>query len=127
MLDDELSQPYDKSQSHKSSLSYSKYSLGKLDLFKACMKREILLMKRNSFIYIFKTVQVITKFKFNSAKWYLKTSNLTCFFYFVAYNHCNHNNDSLLAHSARYRLVRIKLFIRFIVLYTCTPHDQRSC
>jgi hypothetical protein len=58
MLDDELSKPYDKSQSHKSSLSYSKYSLGKLDLFKACMKREILLMKRNSFIYIFKTVQV---------------------------------------------------------------------
>ncbi|PNY08471.1 pleiotropic drug resistance protein 3-like, partial [Trifolium pratense] len=58
MLDDELSNPYDKSQSHKSSLSYSKYSLGKLDLFKACMKREILLMKRNSFIYIFKTVQL---------------------------------------------------------------------
>ncbi|XP_004508092.1 pleiotropic drug resistance protein 3-like isoform X2 [Cicer arietinum] len=58
MLDDELSQPYDKSQSHKSSLSYSKYSLGKWGLFKACMKREVLLMKRNSFIYIFKTVQL---------------------------------------------------------------------
>ncbi|KAL5065214.1 hypothetical protein RYX36_026951 [Vicia faba] len=66
MLDDELSQPYDKSQSHESSLSYSKYSLGKWDLFEACMKREILLMKRNSFIYIFKTVQVTIKFKFNS-------------------------------------------------------------
>ncbi|KAL5074764.1 hypothetical protein RYX36_013748 [Vicia faba] len=58
MLVDELSQPYDKSQSHESSLSYSKYSLGKWDLFEACMKREILLMKRNSFIYIFKTVQL---------------------------------------------------------------------
>ncbi|CAI8586176.1 unnamed protein product [Vicia faba] len=58
MLVDELSQPYDKSQSHESSLSYSKYSLGKWDLFEACMKREILLMKRNSFIYIFKSVQL---------------------------------------------------------------------
>ncbi|CAI8604330.1 unnamed protein product [Vicia faba] len=58
MLVDELSQPYDKSQSHESSLSYSKYSLGKWDLFEACMKREILLMKRNSSIYIFKTLTI---------------------------------------------------------------------
>ncbi|KAK7291743.1 hypothetical protein RIF29_07126 [Crotalaria pallida] len=58
MLDDELSQPYDKSQSHKNALSFSKYSLGKWDLFNACMKREILLMRRNSFIYVFKTVQL---------------------------------------------------------------------
>ncbi|KAF5809609.1 hypothetical protein HanXRQr2_Chr04g0159211 [Helianthus annuus] len=26
--------------------------------FKACMSRELLLMKRNSFVYIFKTVQL---------------------------------------------------------------------
>ncbi|KAF1875997.1 hypothetical protein Lal_00006628 [Lupinus albus] len=58
MLDDEVSQPSDKSQSHKNALSFSKYSLGKLDLFNACMRREILLMKRNSFIYVFKTVQL---------------------------------------------------------------------
>lgn len=58
MLNDELSQPDEKSESQKNSLSFSKYSLGKLDLFKACMKREILLMKRNSFIYVFKTVQL---------------------------------------------------------------------
>ncbi|OIW00175.1 hypothetical protein TanjilG_29165 [Lupinus angustifolius] len=58
MLDDEVSQPSDKSQSHKNALSFSKYSLGKWDLFNACMRREILLMKRNSFIYIFKTVQL---------------------------------------------------------------------
>jgi len=62
MLNDELSQPNDKSESHKRALSFSKYSLGKLDLFTACMKREILLMKRNSFIYVFKTVQVSIKF-----------------------------------------------------------------
>ncbi|MCH86727.1 pleiotropic drug resistance protein 3-like, partial [Trifolium medium] len=48
MLDDELSKPYDKSQSHKT------------------------------------------------------------------YNHCNHNNDGFLAHTARCGLVRIKLFIRFL-------------
>ncbi|QCD80127.1 ATP-binding cassette [Vigna unguiculata] len=58
MLNDELSQPNDKSESHKNALSFSKYSLGKWDLFKACMKREILLMKRNSFIYVFKTAQL---------------------------------------------------------------------
>ncbi|WVZ10429.1 hypothetical protein V8G54_014959 [Vigna mungo] len=58
MLNDELSQPNDKSESHKKALSFSKYSLGKWDLFKACMKREILLMKRNSFIYVFKTAQL---------------------------------------------------------------------
>ncbi|CAJ1940722.1 unnamed protein product [Sphenostylis stenocarpa] len=58
MLNDELSQPNNKSESHKNALSFSKYSLGKWDLFKACMKREILLMKRNSFIYVFKTVQL---------------------------------------------------------------------
>ncbi|XP_061351426.1 pleiotropic drug resistance protein 3-like isoform X1 [Gastrolobium bilobum] len=58
MLDDELSQPYDKSQSHINPLSFSKYSLGKWELFKACMRRELLLMRRNSFIYIFKTVQL---------------------------------------------------------------------
>ncbi|CAL0325454.1 unnamed protein product [Lupinus luteus] len=58
MLDDEVSQPSDKSQSHKNALSFSKYSLGKWDLFNACMRREILLMKRNSFIYVFKTVQL---------------------------------------------------------------------
>ncbi|TKY54311.1 Pleiotropic drug resistance protein 3 [Spatholobus suberectus] len=58
MLNDELSQRDDKSQSHKNALSFSKYSLGKWDLFKACMKREILLMKRNSFIYVFKTAQL---------------------------------------------------------------------
>ncbi|CAI8614747.1 unnamed protein product [Vicia faba] len=44
--------------SKKDQRQYCKYSLGKWDLFEACMKREILLMKRNSFIYIFKTVQL---------------------------------------------------------------------
>ena len=57
-IDDNLSTPYDKSQSHKDALSFSVYSLSKWELFRACASREFLLMKRNSFIYIFKTAQV---------------------------------------------------------------------
>uniref|UniRef100_A0A5B6Z2Y3 Putative pleiotropic drug resistance protein 3-like n=1 Tax=Davidia involucrata TaxID=16924 RepID=A0A5B6Z2Y3_DAVIN len=58
-LDEELSNPYDKSQCHKNSLSFSTYSLRKWELFKACMARELLLMKRNSFVYVFKTTQLV--------------------------------------------------------------------
>ncbi|GLT62435.1 hypothetical protein SLA2020_350740 [Shorea laevis] len=58
-LDEELSEPYDKSQSHQNALSFSPYSLSKWELFRACASRELLLMKRNSFIYIFKTTQLI--------------------------------------------------------------------
>ncbi|KAM0951250.1 putative ABC transporter, AAA+ ATPase domain, ABC-2 type transporter [Dioscorea sansibarensis] len=57
-LEEELSKPYDKSQAHKNALSFDVYSLPKWELFKACMGRELLLMKRNSFIYIFKTTQL---------------------------------------------------------------------
>lgn len=57
-MEEELSKPYDKSQCHNA-LSFSKYSLSKWELFKACMARELLLMKRNSFVYVFKTAQVI--------------------------------------------------------------------
>ncbi|KAG2721210.1 hypothetical protein I3843_02G058000 [Carya illinoinensis] len=62
-LNDDLSEPYDKSKSHRNALSFSIYSLRKWELFKACMSRELLLLKRNSFVYVFKTVQlVITAF-----------------------------------------------------------------
>ncbi|XP_019169567.1 PREDICTED: pleiotropic drug resistance protein 3-like isoform X1 [Ipomoea nil] len=56
----ELSVPYDKSKSHKNAINSSVYSLPKWTLFRACISREFLLMKRNSFIYIFKSVQLIT-------------------------------------------------------------------
>ncbi|KAF7127114.1 hypothetical protein RHSIM_Rhsim11G0100700 [Rhododendron simsii] len=62
-VDEDLSKPFTKSQSHTNAISFSKYSLSKWELFKACMSREYLLMRRNSFIYVFKTVQlVITAF-----------------------------------------------------------------
>ncbi|KAL6193546.1 hypothetical protein ACLB2K_034630 [Fragaria x ananassa] len=58
-LDVDLSEPFDKSQSHKDALSFKTYSLPKWELFKACTRREFLLMKRNSFIYVFKSVQLV--------------------------------------------------------------------
>ncbi|KAH9766492.1 ABC transporter G family member 37 [Citrus sinensis] len=57
-LDEELSKPYDRSQCHKNALSFSKHALSKWELFQACMSRELLLMKRNSFVYVFKTAQL---------------------------------------------------------------------
>ncbi|KAJ0744241.1 putative ABC-type sulfate transporter [Helianthus annuus] len=57
-LASELATPYDKSKSHPAALTTNKYGLNKKELIKACIDREILLMKRNSFIYIFKLVQV---------------------------------------------------------------------
>ncbi|XWS08431.1 hypothetical protein CRYUN_Cryun40dG0002000 [Craigia yunnanensis] len=58
-LEEELSKPLDKSEGRKSALSFTKYSLSKWQLFKACMDRELLLMKRNSFVYVFKTAQIV--------------------------------------------------------------------
>lgn len=57
-LEEEISKPFDKSKNQKGALSLTKYSLTKWELFKACSVREFLLMKRNSFIYVFKTTQV---------------------------------------------------------------------
>ncbi|PIN02962.1 Pleiotropic drug resistance proteins (PDR1-15), ABC superfamily [Handroanthus impetiginosus] len=58
-LSEELSHPFDKSKSHKNGVCFSVYSLPKWDLFKACMSREFLLMKRNSFVYVFKSIQLL--------------------------------------------------------------------
>ncbi|XP_014516313.1 ABC transporter G family member 36 [Vigna radiata var. radiata] len=58
-LESELNVPFDKSSAHKAALVYSKNSVPTMDLFKACWDKEWLLIKRNSFVYIFKTVQII--------------------------------------------------------------------
>ncbi|KNA08801.1 hypothetical protein SOVF_159450 isoform A, partial [Spinacia oleracea] len=58
-LFDEVSQPPVKTQGDDNAISFSKFSLPKGELFKACLSREFLLMKRNSFIYIFKIVQLV--------------------------------------------------------------------
>ncbi|XP_022872901.1 pleiotropic drug resistance protein 3-like [Olea europaea var. sylvestris] len=58
-LSNELSVPFEKFKSDNKAISFDVYSLPKWDLFKACMSREILLMKRNSFVYVFKSVQLV--------------------------------------------------------------------
>jgi hypothetical protein len=60
-LKEELSVPFDKSKCHAAALSTRKYGINKKDLFKACFSREWLLMKRNSFLYVFKTCQVLLR------------------------------------------------------------------
>ncbi|KAK4279543.1 hypothetical protein QN277_011310 [Acacia crassicarpa] len=55
----ELQIPCDRSNSHPAALVTDKYGVSRWELFKACFAREWLLIKRNAFIYIFKTVQII--------------------------------------------------------------------
>uniref|UniRef100_A0A0E0MMX0 ABC transporter domain-containing protein n=1 Tax=Oryza punctata TaxID=4537 RepID=A0A0E0MMX0_ORYPU len=47
-----------KSMLGKEALAFDKYSLPKLEMFKACGARETLLMKRSMFVYVFKTGQL---------------------------------------------------------------------
>ncbi|XP_060169752.1 pleiotropic drug resistance protein 2 [Lycium barbarum] len=54
----ELTIPYDKFSVHRAALVKNKYGISNLELFKACFSRELLLMKRSSFMYIFKTAQI---------------------------------------------------------------------
>ncbi|KAK8988613.1 hypothetical protein V6N11_029996 [Hibiscus sabdariffa] len=57
-IEDELGTPFEKARSHPAALTTSKYGVGKWELLKACLAREFLLMKRNSFVYIFKGIQL---------------------------------------------------------------------
>lgn len=58
-LDTELKIPYDKSSVHPSALVKNKYGISNTELLKACFSREWLLMKRNSFVYVFKSTQIV--------------------------------------------------------------------
>ncbi|KAH7657666.1 P-loop containing nucleoside triphosphate hydrolase protein [Dioscorea alata] len=58
-LENELSVPYDKTRSHKAALIFSKNLVPTSALLKTSFAKEWLLIKRNSFVYIFKTVQII--------------------------------------------------------------------
>lgn len=57
-LKKQLSVPFNKRKIHKSALVFSKQSVPTLELLKTSFSKEWLLMKRNSFIYVFKIVQV---------------------------------------------------------------------
>ncbi|CAH2059084.1 unnamed protein product [Thlaspi arvense] len=57
-LASDIRDPYDKAKTHPAALVTQKYGISNRELFKACFDREWLLMKRNSFVYVFKTVQI---------------------------------------------------------------------
>ncbi|KAG6516429.1 hypothetical protein ZIOFF_026894 [Zingiber officinale] len=57
-LENELSVPFDKARSHKAALVFSKKVVSYSELLKASFGKEWLLIKRNSFVYISKTVMV---------------------------------------------------------------------
>ncbi|CAI8585681.1 unnamed protein product [Vicia faba] len=57
-IDSLQAHPYDKSKCHPSALAQKKYAVSKLEVTKACFNREILLIKRHSFLYVFRTFQV---------------------------------------------------------------------
>ncbi|KAI3866681.1 hypothetical protein MKW92_039907 [Papaver armeniacum] len=58
-LREELATPFNKKKSHPAALTIAQYGVSKTELLKACASREYLLMKRNSFVYIFKLFQLI--------------------------------------------------------------------
>ncbi|KAL6967071.1 Pleiotropic drug resistance protein 2 [Sarracenia purpurea var. burkii] len=57
-ISEELRIPYDKSKAHPAALVTESYGISNRELFRACFSREWLLMKRNNFVYIFKTSQL---------------------------------------------------------------------
>ncbi|KAK9185936.1 hypothetical protein WN943_026295 [Citrus x changshan-huyou] len=57
-LESSLAVPFDKSKSHPSALATTKYAVSKWELFRTCFAREILLISRHRFFYMFRTCQV---------------------------------------------------------------------
>jgi hypothetical protein len=62
-LENHLSLPFDKSRCHQAALVFSKQSVPTTELLKASFDKEWLLIKRNSFVYVFRTIQVSTFFE----------------------------------------------------------------
>ncbi|XP_058739078.1 ABC transporter G family member 39-like isoform X1 [Vicia villosa] len=54
----ELKVPYNKKQTHPDALVKEKYGISNSELFKACVAKEWLLLKRNAFVYVFKIAQI---------------------------------------------------------------------
>ncbi|XP_020677861.1 ABC transporter G family member 31 [Dendrobium catenatum] len=58
-LNDELEVPFNKEHNHPAALSTSCYGVKRFELLKANFHWQLLLMKRNSFVYIFKFIQLL--------------------------------------------------------------------
>ncbi|KQK03837.1 ABC transporter G family member 32 [Brachypodium distachyon] len=54
----ELSEPFDRTRSHPAALATSKFGVSRMELLKATIDRELLLMKRNSFVYMFRAANL---------------------------------------------------------------------
>lgn len=67
-LQNELSLPFDKKKSHDAALVFSRYSVPISELLSASFAKEWLLIKRNSFVYVFKVFQVIVYIYFSATK-----------------------------------------------------------
>ena len=57
-LETDIKIPFDKTRAHRAALAKRKYGISNWALFKACFSREWLLMKRNYFVYLFKSSQI---------------------------------------------------------------------
>ncbi|KAK8581272.1 hypothetical protein V6N12_071502 [Hibiscus sabdariffa] len=58
-LQNDLATSFDKNQNDPTLLTTKNYGVKRMELLKACFSKELLLMKRNSFVYIFKLVQLV--------------------------------------------------------------------
>nr|GMC68650.1 ABC transporter G family member 32 isoform X2 [Ipomoea batatas] len=58
-LSEELGIPFDRRYNHPAALSTSKYGVSRRELLRTSFDWQLLLMKRNSFIYVFKFIQLL--------------------------------------------------------------------
>ncbi|KAF3441957.1 hypothetical protein FNV43_RR15873 [Rhamnella rubrinervis] len=58
-LTEELDLPFNRRYNHPAALSTSQFGVGRGELLKTCFQWQLLLMKRNSFIYVFKFIQLL--------------------------------------------------------------------
>lgn len=94
LVKEELSKPFHKSQSRKDGLCFRKYSLSKWEMLKACTRREYLLMRRNSFIYLFKSGLVTFLFTLQRFHHHLPLYAQPFFLFFSTVSfQCVSNND----------------------------------
>jgi ABC-type multidrug transport system ATPase subunit len=54
-----MSVPFEKSKGHEMALSFTKHTVSNVEILKTCFAREVLLIRRNSFVFIFRTTQVL--------------------------------------------------------------------
>ncbi|XP_024532454.1 pleiotropic drug resistance protein 1 isoform X2 [Selaginella moellendorffii] len=58
-LAEELEKPFDKASSHPAALVTQRYALSSWGLFRACLAKEVLLIRRNAFVYVFAVFQIL--------------------------------------------------------------------